>query len=1348
MIRGMPRKGVDFKRGQRERFPFPEDEVVIPPYPQMPHPPRPMPWWMAFAPVGTILVISVAMAFFTKNFIMPLIMVGGSLIFPVVTLARRRRQVKEFEEDKTKIENAYRHRISEVEDELNSRSEEQKRYLISTHPPISRLLEWASGLNQRLWERRAMDGDALEVRLGTGEVRSSFKIQLPRVDLPELAPDLLLETVAMARNYERIEKMPLAYPLKKSVSLAITGPPALREAFARGMLCQIGGLHAPSDVEFFAVYPAKKASDWDWLKWLPHTQALQSLGARPHLAYEPDTIRELLGSLMDELHARDLRREENSRNAETAPFLLLLVTDLELVRAEAAVQRILTDGEELNAGVLFLAPNRREVPEGCAARVDLLDDRRAELIYTARSQVNAFRPDLVTLKTAESLGRQLAPIRLLDHQGLAELPDMVRLLDLVGCSDLETLDLEARWAEAFAHPPELKTPLGMRHGNRVLTADLKQSGAGPHGLIAGTTGSGKSELLLTLLTGLALTHHPHQINFVIVDYKGGTSMSVLEELPHTVGFVTDLDGKQTRRALVALGSEMERREALLARYQVADIEKYHYLRIEEPFPYLFVVIDEFAELKEKFQDDLGEVLKEFVSVAQKGRALGVHLVLAMQKPEGVVNDSIRANMKYRICLRVERAEDSRNVIGRSEAYLLPNRPPGRSYFQVGNNEQFDLFQVARIAGYHQPKGSQQVSRPKLSIDEVGPDGRRVALLKSEAHQEIVDDSYEDVRTEAQIIVEKARQTAARLKIEKLPSPWPPPLSEQLAREELYKEDDPPRWNGQGWEAYDVLANKYSVPVGLLDEPKYQRQRALHLDLVEDGHTLIIGAPGSGRTTFLLSLLAGLAAAMPPDEVHFHLIDFVGHQIRAAFSSFPHTAGVYNESDGERIRRLRSVLDDELERRKKIFADAGVLDLPALNRKRSGKEQLPMILIAINGFSSFRESFPDDLSFWIRLLREGAAYGVVFALTSDRIPVSKVADLISLRIALRMADWSWFGSFLGQRPDLRAYLPVPGRGFFSGKPPIYLQVALPMAGPAGEQISLLQELGESMNSSWTGERPVPLRLLGDHETLAGVLPENVLTSWPINDNLSTWIGLDDENVQPVVLDLERDGPLMIVCGPPESGKTTALLSLAVSLAATHHPEKIQMRFVSPKRGDENVFVPLLGLPHVSDVGHTVTDLQSIVDTMETENGEGGSLAHRVLMIDDYHLLTNRLDQDLLGRLEELARLSSDRNMTVLISLPLVALGGGVDGFVRQFKSGRCGIWLQSTDAFEAQSVGIQMPTAMRKKKLPAGRGYLFNPARQKLIHVAHPQGAGRTESPESLDGWVAAIAGKFQKDGPN
>ena len=433
----------------------------------------------------------------------------------------------------------------------------------------------------------------------------------------------------------------------------------------------------------------------------------------------------------------------------------------------------------------------------------------------------------------------------------------------------------------------------MRHGSRQLIANLKQSGQGPHGLIAGTTGSGKSELLPTLLSGLALTNHPHHINFVLVDYKGGTAMSVLADLPHTFGVVTDLDGKQTRRALVALSSELSRREEVLARHQVADVDKYHELGISEPFPYLFIVIDEFAELKERFKRDLGEILNEFVSIAQKGRALGVHLILAMQRPEGVVNESIRANMRFRICLRVERAEDSRNVLGRPDAYLLPSQPPGRAYFQVGNDEAFDLFQVARVAGFYQADGEVVGEGPVL-IQEVAPDGRRIQLYEIEAASPETLEPKGRVQTEAQILVEKVTQAAEELGIERLKSPWPPPLPKELPLEKLFEISDLQTFNGTNWPA--ERSQGAGVPIGLLDEPALQRQTPMLIDFQEEGNVLVIGSPGSGRTTTLMSLVSAYAQSLPPNLMHFHLIDFGGHQLRAAFSQMPHVAGAYASDD--------------------------------------------------------------------------------------------------------------------------------------------------------------------------------------------------------------------------------------------------------------------------------------------------------------------------------------------------------------------------------------------------------------------------------------------------------------------
>jgi S-DNA-T family DNA segregation ATPase FtsK/SpoIIIE len=1287
--------------------------------------------------------MSIAFAVLYGNIYYPMIIIPVSMVYPLVMLFRQRDQHKRWVEKTAELDQAYRSRMQEVEDQLEKRASQQKAYLQWTHPDPTELTDWVRNGSDRVWERRADDSDFMQLRMGVGEVNASYTVKVPAVEIPELAPTQLLDAREMALSYRKLSQAPIGFDFRRFGSLGIAGPRRLREALARAVVTESAALQAPADLEIFGILPSNRIASWNWMKWLPHTRAVEGAGARVHLGYDRDRIAQLLSGILDELEARSIKNADLSEGGD--PFLLVVVADAKAVRGEAGIQRLLSDGPSLGAGLILLTPNSKDLPHGCQGRVEIRNEEAARFHATGGDGALSIHPDSLSENQAEYLARWMAPMRLGDSQLGGALPDQIRLMELAGNPDLDQLDFKSRWMTASTSPPNLRIPLGMRHGGRPLELDLRQSGHGPHGLIAGTTGSGKSELLLTLLSALAFSNHPHQVNFVLVDYKGGTAMSVLSDLPHTVGVVTDLDGKQTRRALVALRSELMRREEILARHEVADIDKYHELGIAEPFPYLFIVIDEFAELKERFKYDLGEVLNEFVSVAQKGRALGVHLILAMQRPEGVVNDAIRANMRYRICLRVERAEDSRNVLGRPDAYLLPGRPPGRAYFQVGKDEQFDLFQVARVAGFYRRDGDTRPQNGEVVIQEVTPDGRRIRLVEVEAQTELSVEGEGPVRTEAQILVEKAAQAAGELEIERLKSPWPPPLPTALAVEELFELAQQLCWDGSNWP--DVDGSLSAVPIGLLDEPGKQRQIPLRIDLEKSGNLLVVGSPGSGRTILALTLVASLARAHAPDVVHFHLVDAGGHELKAGLSQLPHVSGVYGQNDRDRISRLLATLLQELDSRRRRFEEAGVADLTEYRQRDQAEDQLASIVTVINGFSAFTEFALDEVDRWISLIREGRAYGLHFVLTSDRLPTGRVADLMQARIALRLADQTMYSVILNARPELTTFDPVPGRGFWGAKPPVEVHIALPCRGAVRDQIPELQKLSSQMDQAWIGSRPEPVQLLGEQLSLAQVLEQGRSGE---RKSATSWIGLNDEELEPVEFDLRRAGAYFLIAGPPESGKTTALATLSLALSAIHGPNLVQLALITPNRAERYRLDTLAKLPHLIAHAKTEATVKRLLDSLEaeaaarsSEQGPGeGSNAHIMLLIDDYHLLSGRVSSEQLTALELLAKKGADIGLTTLLTVPSTVLATLSDPLIRQAKAWRSGIWLQSTDSLESSSLGIRVPISLRGRTMPPGRGFLYDPSGQRLIQLASPEveWPGNPDQPSSLAAWVELIAG--------
>lgn len=1341
----MLRHTIRHRRGKRELKPLPTAEAAVPKYPGEPSPPTRTSGWLLLAPVAGVMLMSIGFGVLYQNLYYPLIIIPVSLVYPMVMKLRQRDSEKRWLVERDRVRDAYQNRVNQVQQQLERQRAQQTESLNWTFPDPRQLATWAQTGSERLWERRPDDPDFMQLRVGSGAVSASFPILVPKVELPELEPELLLEAVQAAGGFRELGGAPMSFDFVQQGSLGISGPRHLREASVRAILTSAAALHAPDDLAIYAVLPSTGISEWEWLKWLPHTRAVRDPSAPPHLGYEPNQNAQLLSRILDELEARGLR--ESKRSLQDEPFVLLLVADHAAVTGEAAVDRLITEGPATRAGILYLTPSPRDLPHGCRGRLEIRNESQAAFFPTDQSAPSEIQPDLLDVNLALTLARGLAPIQLVDSQASGELPDQIRLLELIGTSALDRVDFQARWLRALREAPTLRVPIGMRHGDRPLEIDLRQSGHGPHGLIAGTTGSGKSELLLTLLTSLAYANHPHQVNFVLVDYKGGTAMTVLNDLPHTVGVVTDLDGKQTRRALVALRSELTRREGILALNQVADIDKYHELGISEPFPYLFIVIDEFAELRERFQDDLGQVLNEFVSIAQKGRALGVHLILAMQRPEGVVNDKIRANMRFRICLRVERSQESRSVLGRPDAYLLPSQPPGRAYFQVGNDEQFDLFQVARVAGLYHRETESSADQP-LTIREVAPDGRRIDLFEIVGAGNGAAEDERQRRTEAQLLVERARRAAEELGIEKLQPPWPPPLPSQLALDDLIARAGTPGWDGTGWPELDGgRLSMQAVPIGLIDDPKNQRQVPYSIDLEHSGNLLVVGSPGSGRTTSLLTLVTSLARAHRPDQLHFHLIDFAGHQLRAGLDSFPHVAGTYGTQDRDRIRRLLTNLAKDLERRQGLFASAGAVRLSGYWRRSDGEERLPAILTVINNFSGFREAFLDDIGGWIRLLREGGAYGMFFAITSDRFPPGPVADLIQTRIALRFADRMMYTLILGGRPDLQTYDPVAGRGFVNSNPVLEVQVAMPSSGSGGAQIGQLQELATQMGQSWRGTLPAPVRVLSDQVALATALNQ---ARAPGDDTITAIIGLDGARLEPAEINLARIGSYLLVTGPPQSGKSTALATLALSLASRYGPNSVELMLITPNRSERYRLDELARLPHARGQAKTERTVIGLLEQVEamadqrTTTDEAGqsAMSHLVLMVDDYHLLMGRVSPEVMKRLETVARKGPDIKLTTVLTVPTTLLATVSDPLLRQAIAWRNGIWLQSTDTLESNRVGVRIPNELRGRELPVGRGYVYDPGSQSMVQLASPelQSESDPSAPASLEAWVARLRG--------
>ncbi|MBN1872646.1 MAG: zinc-ribbon domain-containing protein [Anaerolineae bacterium] len=828
---------ASFNRMPRIQEPLPVGEVKLPGPPNLQDIPKQS--WVQILLMGLIPAILMGGIYYaiysarnaanssgssSSVWLMVLPMMAMQIVGSVTSVVRQKQQRKATAQKNMEAEARYAEAVQLRASELEQYRQAQRRVRQEMDPNLDVLFRRAVTRDARLWERRPEHEDFLSMRLGMGLLPTTTKVTAPHPDMPD---PRLAEVHRLEAEYQLVPQVPVTASIRLG-PLGIAGPAPERAGIARAMLMNLVVHHAPDDVHLLAVYSPQLIKEWEWLKWLPHTHALSEQDGAYHLANDTHSVQELLKELLEELHRRQNKMFSKSYDEQVPqwPWIVLFVEDYSLVRNDPAMHILLSpEGRQLNVTAVFLVDHVHQVPMGCKSMVEIQPNNEISYAMEGSGYAISSWPEYTEATQCERVARSLAPIQvggLVDLDGA--IPTNVRLLDMLKIRNLDHYDVAVSWQH---REPEdsLLIPIGERIGYQPMILDLKHTGHGPHGLIAGTTGSGKSELVQTLVVSLALTHHPYDVGFVLVDFKGGGTFDKLKELPHALGMVTDLSGNLTTRALVALEAEIDRRKRLFNDAGVADIKDYqrkYWLGrpdAQTPLPRLVVIVDEFAELVSDYPD----FMDGLISIARVGRSLGINMILATQSPAGVVNQQIWANAKFRICLRVEARQESMDMLHRAEAANLP-RIPGRGYVQVGNNDVFELFQVARVAGtYHVPGNTDTLIAERggrIVINEISPLGRRAQLYDSKKAKKKSD--HHDPLTDMDVVVDTLMGAAERLGIEKLASPWPDALPEQMMLSSLLSQMAFKGWDGQQWcfgqEVKEVTPKRFCTKCGQLLRP--------------------------------------------------------------------------------------------------------------------------------------------------------------------------------------------------------------------------------------------------------------------------------------------------------------------------------------------------------------------------------------------------------------------------------------------------------------------------------------------------------------------------------------------------
>ncbi len=944
-------------------------------------------------------------------------------------------------------------------------------------PGPARLVERIVRRDSRLWQRRHDHTDFMELAIGVGTLAWAPDVSPPEPDRAPAANDLLAASA-------ELPEVPVIVELGDGGVVGIVGHRRRQIEMVRWLITQAAAHHGPSDLALVIVtdHPA----EWDWLKWLPHLR-IDGDSRRLAVARPGEEADDLLASLLD---PADDDLAASRRRGKIGPATLLLI-DIEDVTtaATAAVRRALSgEGRRRRCGIA-LARTVEELPSSCTD-IATVDERGvAVLDRPSRAQrVEPIRGWRLAASAARRLARQIGgqdDPELTTSGG--NLPDLVSLTDLIGLGSPTADTIVRRWAAAGPTPVPA-APIGTTAEGPLV---VDWAGDGPHALLAGTTGAGKSELLRTLVASLAASVDPEHLNFVLIDYKGGSAFDACAGLPHTVGMVTDLDGHLAQRALTCLEAELRHREETLRLVAADDIAAYQQSRADEPLPRLLVVIDEFAALARELPDFMAAL----VDIAQRGRSLGVHLLLATQRPNGIINDNIRANTNLRISLRVQDVADSMDVLGTSEAAGLSRSRPGRGFLRRGPGD-IVAFQSALVTGRSNGSGSAVSVSPFLLAGErsstAGADGDG-------------GEGPSDLEELVAVVTEAARKAGMR----QPRLPWPDPLPATLQLAELNA---------------DAAAGRVGrAPIGFVDEP--HRQRRGIYSWATDANLLIYGVQGSGTSSALLTAVAAACRAESPASLHAYLLDFDDQRL-GPLEALPHVGAVIGAGERDRqVRLLRYLLREVAERRELASTSPDRLE---------GK---PRIVVGVDNFAGFRAAFDDPADMAIkeslgRIVADGPGVGVVVIATAKQpvdIP-AQVASLVPAKLVMQLADryeYTGLGVTAADPPE------VPGRAFEAGTS-FEIQLASVSAGDIAEVVSPLDPIAQD-HTPWAIELlPTEIKI---PDIVAGA--EVYDLEWRVP------VAVGDDSLSPIAWTL-REGDHVLISGPARSGKSTTLTTIATVL----------------------------------------------------------------------------------------------------------------------------------------------------------------------------------------------------------
>jgi DNA segregation ATPase FtsK/SpoIIIE, S-DNA-T family len=1290
----------------RDPWHLPDEKIELPSPSQLPPSPAAVNLITTVLPpiilIGGTLIFSIITGKVNWMLIGPMLIM--SLGFPVANLIGLSTQKRTYQKVLESRRMAYQKRLEEAQVTVRQAIRNQTDTLQAVYPSSREIIRIALSQSKLFWSRRRSDSDFLAARIGETKGAPSFAIELPRYLDPN--DPLLPLAQQVAGGFAQINGLPALVEFSRIGSIALTGKTSSHvHGVARRIVLDLATHHSPGDLQIAVAADSNEAVNrWEWLKWLPHLDALDGTAKAQRLAFDPPKINRLI----EWLHAEFQNRRERLDIAGTSgacPAIFVLLDDTGGARQNPDIALIADLGATVGICLMFVGG--RNWPHECRARLELLDDRHFRLLETWSRDSRPMEGEFESLSAEECLkaARALSGLQVGGARSSTPLPPNIRISEVLGTEYLTLNAIKSKWELEFPAKEQLQFPIGVRsrrdHLDLAWLNLLPEKADGHdvggydayHTILIGTTGSGKSEFMKSLVMGAALRYPPSLLNFFFLDFKGGAAFSVFENLPHVSGIVTNLSPELVERGLDSIRNEIDRRQEEFARARVRDIWSYNARGHRQPMPQMILFLDEFARGLADFPR-LRETLDVLV---RQGRSLGMYLVLANQDVSSEV-DKLLNNVGWRIALKVAKPEEMTAMVGRGHSIATR---AGQGYLRRG--DEIVEFQ-AGYAGLPVRDDAAAVEN-EFTIYQVDADGSfqkfytksNLSFSASPASR-----ANQASQKEEELIVDILRQATEELQIKPAPKIYLEPLPKVIKLEDVLDESGIEKnFNTSQW--YEkAVRGRLIAPIGEEDMPRDCRQEQLVIDFEDqDGHLWIVGSAGSGKELVLSSVLLALAHINTPKDLQFYMLELGAGDLKQ-FEMLPHTGAVIRPQIGEkeRFKRLLDYLEGEMDRRTAGYDYS----------ETQSQEKAARIFFVINNFAELRASFPDEAERLARFVRDGKRAGIHLILITNRATelAPSLRNNIARRLVLQLGSKDEHLELVGREsPQILAK--INGRGYWVDGAPYECQIAF-FEKP-------VRDLIRAMDESWKGERPRKIEVLPVCIPLDSFVDQ--FGRRENNKQATLAVGRAYETLDDILMDLDSDqfsSQTWLVLGGKESGKSNFLCCAALGVKNTSEEERWDVRAYALRRS------PLINMGKEKPEIHVFNDLESIVQDI------GALIAERqvdlqtrekriLLLVDDLGAAFQPGRDKVGGALNQLASyMEHDDHITLIAAGMLDELRMQISApIVKLLKQSRMGM-VFSKDNSDMDWLSAQLQLEQRKMELHPGRGFFISRGKPQLVQT--------------------------------